>query len=567
MQKKHKMKLKLLITGFFLFVGISVRAQQNESGTFTGNFQTFANFYEQDDRIGANTEVYKKAKSSVDAWLFLNYEFKGFSFAARFDGFQNSPLLDPQGMFSKQGIGFWQVTKAFDNFQITAGYFYEQFGSGMLFRAYEDRNIGIDFALQGVRVKANLTDKLKLKGFSGQQKGSYLTGDRFGVAPQVISGLNAEYRTKFGSQINYEVGSSVVNRVLDNATMNRLVNDINAYPVNERFLPKYNVYGFNFYNTISVKDFSFYGEYNYKSAEAMATPDGSKLFSSDGNILFTSASYSKGRMGKNKQMSFGVNAQYKRIENFSFRTSPYESLLNGMIAYLPSITKQNTYRLLARYNSVVQELGEQAYQADFVFTPKRGTTLLFNISHVESLKANGINGKPERLFDELYAEIQHKFKKDSKGRQFAFKGGVQTIFYNQDRYEIKPGYDNVYAITPFGELTWKYKRSKSLRLETQVLETKQDLGSFVNVILEWNLAPKWSFAIGDMVNHKPNRQDGSPVSDEIIHYYSVFSSYTKASTQFTLAYIKQVEGVNCTGGICRVEPAFSGLRFTINTAF
>jgi hypothetical protein len=234
---------------------------------------------------------------------------------------------------------------------------------------------------------------------------------------------------------------------------------------------------------------------------------------------------------------------------------------------LPSITKQNTYRLLARYNSVVQELGEQAYQADFVFTPKRGTTLLFNISHVESLKANGINGKPERLFDELYAEIQHKFKKDSKGRQFAFKGGVQTIFYNQDRYEIKPGYDNVYAITPFGELTWKYKRSKSLRLETQVLETKQDLGSFVNVILEWNLAPKWSFAIGDMVNHKPNRQDGSPVSDEIIHYYSVFSSYTKASTQFTLAYIKQVEGVNCTGGICRVEPAFSGLRFTINTAF
>jgi len=561
------MRLRLLLFSVFLSAYNLLSGQSQETGTFSGNFQSMTNFYELDNKIGANTEVYKKAKSSVDAWLFLNYEYKGLKFAARFDGFQNSPLLDPQGMYSKQGLGFWQVSKSVGWVDITAGYFYEQFASGMLFRAYEDRNIGIDFAIQGIKIKANPAKNLRLTGFSGQQKGNIFTSDRFGVAPEIISGYNMEYRLELPKKVNLDLGASAINRVLDNNVMNRMVTEINSYDSVDRFLPKYNVYSFNGYGTLNWKDFSFYGEYCFKSQEAMANDDGSKLFSSTGNIIFTSASYSKANFGKKKQMSFGANGQYKRIENFRFRTNPYETLLNGMISYLPSITRQNTYRLLARYNSVVQELGEQAFQADFVFTPKRGTTILLNLSHVESLAANGDNGKPEKLFEEIYVEVQHKFKKNAKGQQWAFKGGLQTIFYNQERYEIKPGYENVVAFTPFGELTFKYKRTKSFRLETQYLETRQDLGSFINLILEWNLAPKWSFAIGDMVNHKPFRQPDSPVSDEIIHYYSCFAGYTLGPTQFTLAYIKQVEGVNCTGGICRVEPAFSGLRFTLLTAF
>ncbi|HEY1045054.1 MAG TPA: DUF6029 family protein [Bacteroidia bacterium] len=34
-----------------------------------------------------------------------------------------------------------------------------------------------------------------------------------------------------------------------------------------------------------------------------------------------------------------------------------------------------------------------------------------------------------------------------------------------------------------------------------------------------------------------------------------------------MSYIKQVQGVNCTGGICRVEPAFSGVRLSLSTSF
>ncbi|MBP6569691.1 MAG: hypothetical protein KA270_21115, partial [Saprospiraceae bacterium] len=37
--------------------------------------------------------------------------------------------------------------------------------------------------------------------------------------------------------------------------------------------------------------------------------------------------------------------------------------------------------------------------------------------------------------------------------------------------------------------------------------------------------------------------------------------------RYSLRYVKQVEGVICSGGICRLEPAFSGFRFAMNTTF
>jgi hypothetical protein len=54
---------------------------------------------------------------------------------------------------------------------------------------------------------------------------------------------------------------------------------------------------------------------------------------------------------------------------------------------------------------------------------------------------------------------------------------------------------------------------------------------------------------------------------ELVHYWNVFGAFTFKSTRFTGGYIKQVEGVNCTGGVCRVEPAFSGVRLTLMTNF
>ncbi|MEZ4805425.1 MAG: DUF6029 family protein [Bacteroidia bacterium] len=542
-------------------------SQSNNTGELSGNFMTIAQGYDKDDKIGASTEVYNKFKSSVDAWLFLNYNVKGYSFSLRYDMFNNSPLLNPQGVYNQQGIGFWQASKDIGGLNITAGYFYDQFASGMIFRAYEERLLGLDMAIQGLRIKYNYKN-LAIKAFAGQQKGNIFTGDRFSLSPQALKGVNAEYSYSILKKIRLTSGASAVNRALDQATMNAVASQINAQPLETRFIPKFNAFSFNGYSRIGFKNINFYGEYLYKTKEAIPNQDGSLLINRDGQVIFTTLSYSKARMGKKKRFSFGANLQYKHIENFNFRTSPNEQLNNGLISYIPSITKQNTYRLLARYNAVTQFLGENSYQGELIVTPRRGTTIILNASNVSSLKSNGDSlGNAKHLFSEYYGEIQHKISKKLK-----VKVGLQSIFYDQSRFEQKvrdSTYHDVNVITPFFEVTYKLGKKTSLRIEGQYLETKQDLGSFANAIVELNHAPHWSFSVGDMVNTVPHRSSFSEgvVSDEIIHYYSGFMSYSEGPTVVTLAYIKQVQGVNCTGGICRVEPAFSGVRLTLSTSF
>ncbi len=558
--------MKYLLTGLFFWGGILHIYGQNavlDRGSLSGNFMSNFQAYDKDPKIGANTEVYNKHKSSADAWLFLNYNISGYSFSLRYDMFNNSPLLNPQSVYNKQGIGFWQASKDIGGLNLTAGYFYDQFGSGMIFRSYEERMIGLDYAVQGLRVKYNYKN-LAIKAFAGQQKGNIFTGDRFGVSPQALKGFNAEYTFNLAKNLRFSPGASTVNRTLDQTTMNAVATQINSQPLAERFIPKYNVYAHNGYATLAYKDITLYGEYVYKSREAIYNQFGTALINRDGNIIFTTLSYSKANLGKKKQFSFGANLQYKRIENFDFRTSPFETLNNGLISYLPSITRQNTYRLLARYTAVTQMLGENAYQGELIITPKRGTTITLNISDVNSLSSNGDSlGRPKKLFRERYLEIQHKINKKLKG-----KLGVQYIYYDQQRYQQKDtSYHDVVAITPFFEITYKFNSKTSLRIEGQYLETGQDLGSFANAVIELNYTSHWSFSVGDMVNTKPLHVQPGFDPNELIHYYSAYVGYTSGPTVVSLAYIKQVQGVNCTGGICRVEPAFSGVRATLTTSF
>ena len=45
------------------------------------------------------------------------------------------------------------------------------------------------------------------------------------------------------------------------------------------------------------------------------------------------------------------------------------------------------------------------------------------------------------------------------------------------------------------------------------------------------------------------------------------SVYVKNANRFQLRYVKQVEGIVCSGGICRLEPAFSGVKFSMSSNF
>ncbi len=548
--------LLMSLSGFAQISDVLLKG--NDKPEFSGNFQTNNQFYVRDDKIGANTTQYLKEKSSTDAWLYMNYKIKGFNFAMRYDLFNNTPLFNPQAAYSNQGIGFWQVSKDIEKLNITVGYLYDQFGSGMTFRAYEDRNIGIDFAILGARAIYNLDENTRFKAFTGKQK------YRFDAREPIIKGVAGEHRFMFSETFNCEFGGSVVNRTLDQTTMNDITSAINSYPLEDRFDPRYNVYAFQIYNTFNFGKFSWLVEYDYKTHEAIMDLN-NKLFDSDGQVFHTSLSYSS--------KGFGLNAQFKRIEKFPLRVSPLEIAPppnNAPVNYLPSITRQNTYRLLARYNAVVQELGENAFQLELTYKPNKNTQFNINTSLVTTLQALNLEDitftydSTTRLFREIYVDVQHKFSKS-----FKMLIGIQSIGYNQATYELKAFAPFVEAITPFGEMTYKVTPTKSFRFEWQYMHTKQDLGSFVNGLLEFNMAPHWSFSAGDLLNFEHGSLNAPAPGEnfEFIHYFNFFAAYSYKTTRITAGYLKQPQGVNCTGGVCRVEPAFSGARVGLTTNF
>jgi hypothetical protein len=557
---------KILCLLFFSAAALSLRAQSAGNGQISGSLQTNANFFIRDSLIGAaNTPQYDRQKYGAEAWLNLNYSNWGFDFGLRFDLFNNSNLLNPTDSYTDQGIGRWFIHKQLDRLDIEVGYLYDQIGSGIIFRAFQERPLLIDNALFGAALAYNFNDNWQIKGFTGRQKRQFDTYD------PILKGLRLEGFLMLGDSTgtwSLAPGLGVVSRTLDDASMNSLVATINTYRPADAFVPKYNTYAFSFYNTLSAGPFSWYLEAAYKTADNMNDPFGEfqrdsllvigdKYFQSPGTVFYSSLSYAA--------KGFGITIEGKRTENFSFRIRPQEQLNRGLVSFLPPMTRINTYRLTSRYNAATQELGEMAVQSDIRYTtPDRKLSFYVNTALIDDLEK-------KKLYRELYTEVLYKYK-----RLWTLTGGVQLQTYNQERYEVKPDVPLLTTVTPYLDFLYRFDRRKSIRLESQAMfvgqdeaaGTQQDYGNWVFGLIELSLTSRWVFAVSDMYNVQPGRN--SPEVDgekRSLHYPRLDVYYTQGAGRYSLSYIKQVEGVVCTGGICRLEPAFSGVRFSLTTSF
>jgi hypothetical protein len=559
------MKVRLILFSL-LICGSPLFLSAQDGGRISGNLQANGNIFLRDTLIGASgTPQYDRQFFGSEAWLNLNYSNWGFDFGLRFDLFNNSQLLNPQNSYTAQGIGRWYIRKTLDKFTITGGYIYDQIGSGIIFRAYEGRPLAIDNALFGLQLKWDFSEDWTIRGFSGIQK------QQFDLYSSVLSGLSVEGFVAGDENSNWTLapGFGIVNRTLDDATMNGLVAQINTYRKEDAFIPVYNTYAFSAFNTLTAGPFSWYLEGAYKTEDNIEDPFGTrvtasgdtlvnepKLIKAPGSVLYTTLSYAKS--------GFGITLEGKRTENFTFRISPQTQLQQGLVNFLPPMTRINTYRMTARYNAATQEVGEWAFQADARYSPNRKWGLNVNVSNLTNLDG-------DLLYREIVGEINIK-----KKRKWVFVTGVQMQNYNQEVYENKPNVPIVETLTPYVDFLYKFNRKTSIRFEGQYMLTgadekgeKHDYGDWLFGLVEFSVAPHWTITLSDMYNIGPGKN--SPVDDSgeklDIHFprFDVFYSY-KAS-RFSLSYVKQVEGVVCTGGICRVEPAFSGVRMTVNSSF
>jgi hypothetical protein len=546
------MAKKLLLLSSIILLSFIAKAQ-DEKGHLSGDLMLNATVYDRDTLIGTSTTQYLHEKSSAEGWFTLNYRQQGWSFMTRFDLYNNSPLLNPNEAYTHQGLAFYQVSKKISKWEFTAGHFYDQFGSGILFRAYEDRLIGLDYAIQGVKVQYAPNDSFFIKAFTGLQK------NRFDVWPQVMKGINSEKIWGIGN-VSLTTGVGFLNRTLDQATMNKLANDINNMYISQRFIPMYNMYAGTIYNTLSYNGLSIYTEYAKKSREAVFITDDItnevKLKNLDGDVFYGGVNYSF--------YGFGINLQYKSINSFIMRTTPYATLLDGVMDYLPALSKQLSLRLPALYSVSAQAQGEKGMQGELTYSVNKRNTIDLNASYIE--RPNG-----QMLYREFYGDYTRIFSKRVKG-----EFGIQSLIYNFSVYEGHPG-DVVHTVTPFMEMSIrlddpnklpnatdenKVKLRPSIRFELQYLATRQDSGDYAYALVEYNLAPRFSFAVSDMLNVVPTHG-----RTDKLNYYSFLVAYTEKQTRITLGYAKQVAGIVCTGGVCRVEPAFSGVRLGLSTNF
>ncbi len=551
----HLMTKALGFTGLLLLLSTLLQAQGMK---ISGNLQTNGNFfYTIDTALGTPPPQAQRQKFGSETWLNLNFVQQGFSGTVRFDMFNNSNLLNPTESYNGVGIGRYFIQKDIKKLTLAGGYIYDQIGAGLIFRAYEERSLAIDNALFGLQLGYKLTENWKVRVFNGKQKFRFSNYDVV-VRGGVIEGFVQPDSVKSFSLVP---GFGAVARTYSEETKTNIVGALSTYPLPDQEGLQYNTYAYTLYNTLNWGDFTWYVEGAYKTKDVMDNPFAERfgggtgrLINREGVVAYTSLTYGK--------KGLGITLEGKRTENFNFRTTPFEKAFRGQINFLPPIARQNTYRLTTRYVPAVQEFGEQGLQLDIKYSLNKKIKIGVNTSYITNLEG-------ELLYQEVYPEVVYKHSK-----KWQVSGGVQTQYYNQAIFENKN--DIVKTVVPFSEFLYKFRPKRSLRVEGQYLHTKDDFGSWVNGLAEVGFAPHWIIYASNMykLHHKEGARTskGKPVTLDNtrldgFHFPSVGVVYSTGPSRFAIAYVKQVEGINCAGGICRYEPTFHGVRVNVNTNF
>lgn len=561
----YKPALKSALAVCLLFGTSNFKAQSNnpDLGSVHGYFQIDAQYYQPDSLIGA-PKVPEKFLSN--AFGNINYSKGNFSAGVRYEAYNNVR----QGFDSRykgQGLVNRFARYKTDILDITVGNFYEQFGNGMMLRAYYEPGLLYDNSIDGIRVISTPIKGITLKGLTGKQR--YF----FSVGTGIIRGGDAEIN--INELFDSIFGKKKLKVIIGGSFVSKYQADLDPSLV----LPE-NVATYGGRISLIREGFNFSTEYAYK----MNDPSADNNFSyKTGEAVFSTISYAE------KGVSFLL--QGKRIDNMSYRSDRNESLQSLLINYLPATTKQHTYSMLALNPYATQIKGEVGLMAEMQYkfkkgTPiggKYGTEITINYSRANGLKQIPVSDSlttatlyrtkwtdlGQDYYHDFFIEVNKKFNKKWKGT-FVYS----NQFYDRNVIQFNAenaGYKSLKANIVVVDLTYKYKSSSSIRFETQGLFAKdQDMitnsnlvarGNWATALIEWTPTGNWFFALYDQYNY------GNPDEKLKIHYYLGTFGYNRDAHRISLSYGKQSAGIFCVGGVCRTVPASNGVTLSITSSF
>ncbi len=132
-------------------------------GKVTGNMQVDAQVYSEDSKLGITDSLLNYEKFGMNGFANILYTNGDFKAGIRFEGYLN-PLSGYDPRYEGVGIPYWFVGYKLGALEMTAGHFYEQFGSGLVLRSWEEWTLGYDNNIYGFNAKFTPVQGVTLKG-------------------------------------------------------------------------------------------------------------------------------------------------------------------------------------------------------------------------------------------------------------------------------------------------------------------------------------------------------------------------------------------------------------------
>lgn len=528
-------------------------------GIFNGSFESNTIFYVDDSKIGSFAPEYSIGSNN---YLKLDYTKGRFSVGLQAEYYPHPLQGFPQEL-EGFGVPYKYVSWTDKHWSITAGDYYEQFGSGLILRSWEDRQLGFNNSLGGGRAAFNLLDNaiagkviygipryyLKSEGmgyktfdniFNAYTNTHILGGD---LSISLIQLINSE------SAHSLVLEGSIVNRYEKHAP-NELIDLAGAYGFG---IPR-NVLSLSGRIRYDYGGFSISGEYVGKGEDFYAehVAKGESYTLKRGSAQLVELAYA------GNGFSFtGTLRHLNNMQDLIFRT--VQSVTAGnTINYIPALCQQQTYMLATLNPYTPNPDGELAGQIDLFYNVKRGSAL--GGKYGMKIHAGGsmaystpnalANHDVNRLaYRDLTIDIEKKWSR-------AFR----TIFFmsiqeNSPTHGERKATDaqNVFVV----DALCKLGKSLSLRTELQYLYSEELNRDWMAGLVELNVAPHWGFFVSDMYNH----------GDTKVHYYSAGLSFSNSFMRLAASYGRNREGMVCSGGVCRWQPAYTGGNLQLTMFF
>lgn len=562
-----------MLVGLPLFAS-QVYAQVGKGVTLHGSVQSDWIVPQDDEKIG--TEHSKDAvltNTYVDLMMQSRYVDAG----ARLEYLQH-PLQGYEPDFKGWGVPHVYVKGKIDGADITVGSFYEQFGSGLIFRTYQERSLGIDNSLNGARIHIDKVKGLNLKLLAGFQRTYWdWETDNWVYGADAELDLSQYCNYLRNHNFSWTLGGSWIGKSEPEEDV--LVSGTN-YKLN---IPQF-VNAFNVRTQMQKGNFGALAEYAWKDQDPSF--DNGYTYHR-GHVETLTLTYSK--------KGISAQASAKRSEDMSYRTQRGRHGIAGYINNMQAFAYQHTYALAALYPYATQYgkndgttlvPGEWAFQGSFAYSlfpwnktkqgKKYASHLKLNFSHIRGLEYEaadkqygstfGTDGYTTDYFcmsrapyyQDVNVQLDQKIGKSWKLNLMYMR---QT--YNQDIVEGHGGEikSNIYV----GEAKWNINKKFTLRGELQYLDVVNghESGDWVQAMLELSVLPKLMFTISDMY--------GSPYLNGSYgkkqHYYMGSVTFSHQSHRLMVGYGRTRAGFNCAGGVCRWVPASYGVQASYNYSF